>query len=93
MENENAKYLNDLPIPKGYYVKTPLDNGNIRLISLKDWLKLKIMKFTDEKLEKAFSELLEQQQMSSFSRHKLDNEILNNVRLNLFFKCKGVVDG
>jgi hypothetical protein len=38
-ENGNGKYLNDLTIPKGYYVKTPLENGNIRLTSLKDWLK------------------------------------------------------
>jgi hypothetical protein len=46
------------------------------------------MKFTEEKLEAAFTGLLGQHQMSSFSRHKLDNEILNNVRLNLFLNIK-----
>jgi len=30
------------------------------------------MKFTEEKLEKAFTELLGQEQMSSFLHHKLD---------------------
>lgn len=38
-ENGNGKYLDGRLIPKGYYVKTPLENGNTRLTSLKDWLK------------------------------------------------------
>jgi hypothetical protein len=38
-ENGNSKYLDGRLIPKGYYVKTPLENVNTRLTSLKDWLK------------------------------------------------------
>ena len=38
-ENGNGKYLDGRLIPKGYYVKTPLENGNTRLTPLKDWLK------------------------------------------------------
>lgn len=38
-ENGDGKYLNGSNIPKGYYVKTPLENGNTRLIPLKEWLK------------------------------------------------------
>lgn len=38
-EDSSSKYLNGASIPKGYYVKTPLENGNIRLMPLKDWLK------------------------------------------------------
>lgn len=38
-ENGDGKYLDGRLIPKGYYVKTPLENGNTRLISLKNWLK------------------------------------------------------
>jgi hypothetical protein len=38
-ENGNGKYLDGRLIHKGYYVKTPLENGNTRLTSLKDWLK------------------------------------------------------
>lgn len=38
-ENGDGKYLNGTNIPKGYYVKTPLENGNTRLIPLKEWLK------------------------------------------------------
>lgn len=38
-ENGNGKYLDGRFITKGYYVKTPLENGNTRLTSLKDWLK------------------------------------------------------
>ncbi|MFP4023002.1 MAG: toll/interleukin-1 receptor domain-containing protein [Thiohalospira sp.] len=41
IEHESGynKYLNGSDISKGYYVKTPLNNGNIRLVSLKEWLK------------------------------------------------------
>jgi len=38
-ENGTNKYLNGSSIPKGYYVKTPLDDGNLRLMLLKDWLR------------------------------------------------------
>jgi len=38
-ENGDGKYLNGTNIPKGYYVKTRLENGNTRLIPLKEWLK------------------------------------------------------
>lgn len=38
-ENGYNTYLNGSYIPKGYYVKTPLNNGNLLLISLKDWLR------------------------------------------------------
>ncbi len=38
-ENGSNKYLNGNGITKGYYVKTPLDDGNLRLIPLKGWLK------------------------------------------------------
>ena len=38
-ENGNNKYINGVTILKGYYVKTPLANGNLRLLPLKDWLK------------------------------------------------------
>jgi len=37
-ENGNGKYINGTNILKGYYVKTPLENGNTRLIPLKEWL-------------------------------------------------------
>lgn len=38
-ENGNGKYLSGSNISSGYYVKTPLDNGNLRLTPLKVWLK------------------------------------------------------
>jgi len=38
-ESGNGKSLKGSLIPEGYYVKTPLENGNTRLTSLKDWLK------------------------------------------------------
>ncbi len=38
-ENGNEKYLDGKSIQKGYYVKTPLENGKTRLMPLKDWLK------------------------------------------------------
>jgi hypothetical protein len=38
-ENGNGKYLSGSSISSGYYVKTPLDNGNLRLTPLKEWLK------------------------------------------------------
>lgn len=38
-ENGNGKYLSGSSISCGYYVKTPLDNGNLRLTPLKEWLK------------------------------------------------------
>lgn len=38
-ENGNGKYLSGSNISSGYYVKTPLDNGNLRLTLLKEWLK------------------------------------------------------
>lgn len=37
-EDGSGKYLRGAAIPKGYYVKIPLENGNIRLTPLKDWL-------------------------------------------------------
>lgn len=41
------------------------------------------MKFTEEKLEKAFTELLGQQEMSSFLLNKLDN-----FKMSSFFTNK-----
>jgi hypothetical protein len=38
-KNGKQKYTNSLTISKGYYVKTPLNNGNLKLTSLKNWLK------------------------------------------------------
>lgn len=38
-EDGNGKYLNGSIITRGYYVKTPLDNGNVNLTPLKAWLK------------------------------------------------------
>ncbi len=38
-ENGENKYLNGSYISKGYYVKTPLTNGNLRLTPLIEWLK------------------------------------------------------
>ena len=38
-ENGNGKYLSGSNISSGYYVKTLLDNGNLRLTPLKEWLK------------------------------------------------------
>ena len=38
-ENGRNKYINGSIISKGYYVKTPLDNGRLRLTPLKKWLK------------------------------------------------------
>lgn len=38
-ENGNNKYINGSNIPSGYYVKIPLDNGNLKLVTLRDWLR------------------------------------------------------
>lgn len=38
-EKGNGKYLSGSNISSGYYVKTLLDNGNLRLTPLKEWLK------------------------------------------------------
>lgn len=38
-ENGGNTYTSGSYIPKGYYVKTPLDNGKLKLESLKDWLR------------------------------------------------------
>ena len=38
-ENGNNVYLNGSYIPEGYYVKTPLYNGNMNLVPLKNWLR------------------------------------------------------
>ncbi len=38
-ENGRKKYKNGSTISKGYYVKTPLENGRLRLMPLKKWLK------------------------------------------------------
>jgi hypothetical protein len=38
-EDGNGKYLIGNYIPRGYYVKEPLDDGNVTLTPLKDWLK------------------------------------------------------
>jgi hypothetical protein len=38
-ENGSGKYLNGTNISKGYYVKTPLSNGNLRLTPLREWLR------------------------------------------------------
>ncbi|MBN8706184.1 MAG: toll/interleukin-1 receptor domain-containing protein [Bacteroidetes bacterium] len=40
-EDGSGKYSNGTTILKGYYVKTPLENGKFRLSQLKDWLKRK----------------------------------------------------
>lgn len=37
-ESGYGKYLNGSTISIGYYVKTPLDNGNLKLTPLKEWL-------------------------------------------------------
>lgn len=37
-EDGNHQYLSGLFIPKGYYVKIPLNNGNLDLVPLKEWL-------------------------------------------------------
>lgn len=37
-ESGYGKYLNGSTISIGYYVKTPLDNGNLNLTPLKEWL-------------------------------------------------------
>lgn len=39
IDYENGKYLNGSNIPKGYFVKKPLINGNVSLTPLKEWLK------------------------------------------------------
>lgn len=39
LEDGSGRYLNGATILKGYYVKTPLKNGNTRLTPLKEWLK------------------------------------------------------
>ncbi len=38
-ENGSGKYLKGKAISEGYYVSIPLENGNRRLIPLKNWLK------------------------------------------------------
>ncbi|NDV44167.1 toll/interleukin-1 receptor domain-containing protein [Flagellimonas sediminis] len=38
-ENGNGRYINNTYISKGYYVKIPLENGNTRLITLKEWFR------------------------------------------------------
>ncbi|MBL7854721.1 MAG: toll/interleukin-1 receptor domain-containing protein [Cyclobacteriaceae bacterium] len=37
-EDGTGEYLNGTAIAKGYYVKTPLENSQVRLVSLKYWL-------------------------------------------------------
>lgn len=38
-EDGYGKYLNDSNISRGYYVKTPLGNGNLSVTPLKEWLR------------------------------------------------------
>ncbi|WP_044173537.1 toll/interleukin-1 receptor domain-containing protein [Flectobacillus major] len=37
-EDGNGKYSSGTYIPKGYYVFTPLENGNLKVVPLKEWL-------------------------------------------------------